>query len=165
MKYFKLFLSAVLAVSLACVPAFAMNHNHSGHDHGPAQSSTPQGHVGLAVKGDLLDLGSKSAKGIMGMAHLKDVRASMAKLGMKTTHHFMIYFHDEQTGKPIEIGTVALKINDPDGVSTGPIELVGMQGHFGGDVVLDKPGEYHFILAGSLNGGENRQYHYHAVIK
>lgn len=170
----KLALMVSLLIVLAVVPSLTLAHcgscdhqekggtkqaaSHQGHgDH--------QGHGGMGAAGGIVELGSMSAKGIKGAAQIKDVRAAMAKMGMKTTHHFMVTFHDQKSGKLIESGTVAVKINDPDGVSTGPIELKGMQGHFGADVTLAKKGEYHFIIGARLSEGEPLQFHYHAVIK
>ncbi len=103
----------------------------------------------------MLDLGAESEKGVKAMAHMKDVRAAMAKMGMKTTHHFMVMFSDEKSGKSLESGTVAVKITAPDGTVTGPMALMGMQGHFGADVILDKPGEYK--LPGRQQTGRRRR--------
>jgi hypothetical protein len=127
---------------------------HEGHDHS-----------GMAAKGDLLDLGSKGEKGVKASASMKDVKAAMTKMGMKTTHHFMVSFLDEKTGKPVDAGTAALKINDPDGVATGPMALMGMQGHFGADVILDKPGEYKFQIGSKLADGQTRQYEFKTSVK
>jgi len=33
---------------------------------------------------------------------------------------------------------------------TEPLELMGMQGHFGADVTLDKPGDYRFQVGSKL---------------
>lgn len=159
-------------------PAAAQNQSamHQGHtdsgkgdmahdDAGMHKGMEGHDHSGMAATGNLLDLGSKSEKGVKGMAHMKDVRASMAKMGMKTTHHFMVMFNDEKSGKPIENGTVAVKIISPDGTVTGPMQLMGMQGHFGADVIVDKPGEYTFQVGSKLSDGQTRQFEYKTVIK
>jgi len=96
---------------------------------------------------------------------MKDVRASMTKMGMKTTHHFMVMFNDEKSGKPVESGKVAVKITGPDGTVTGPMELMGMQGHFGADVILDKKGEYKFQIGSKLADGTSRQFEFKTILK
>ena len=134
--------------------------NHEGHG-----SMGSMDHSGMAAKGDLLELGAKAEKGIKASASLKDVKAAMAKMGMKTTHHFMVAFADEKSGKPLDKGTVAVKIVDPAGTVTGPMELMGMSGHFGADVILDKKGEYKFQVGSKLADGTARQYEFKTTIK
>jgi hypothetical protein len=144
----------------------AMDHKaEPGQKQAAMQQEGHEGHSGMAAAGNLLDLGTVADKGVAAMAHLKDVRTAMAKLGMKTTHHLMIMFNDEKTGKSIEAGTVAVKITGPDGTVTDPLELMGMQGHFGADVTLDKPGEYRFQVGSKLADGTARQYDFMTVIK
>lgn len=149
----------VLSAMLLCVPVsvIAANQGHS-HDAG--------GHADTeASVGGMMIVGNMTSKGIKGMAHLKDVSATMSEMGMKATHHFMIAFVDEATGEQIEKGKVALKITNPDAKVGEAIELVGMQGHFGADVVLDMKGEYHFRLGTKLADGKQRKYHFHHVIE
>ena len=119
----------------------------------------------MAAEGSMFIVGDMTSKGVRGMAHLKDVRAAMAEHGHEATHHFMIAFVDTETGQQIEEGKVALKLQDPNGKITGPIELVGMQGHFGADIILDQVGEYHFKLGTQLADGTKRKYHFHHKIK
>ena len=166
MKKLTLILTILLALTVA--PALAMNHNHddhSGHNHGESKASSHQGHGGHGADGNLLELGDATVKGVEAHAEMKDVKAAMAKMGMKTTHHFMIMFHDAKSGKAIESGKVAVKITGPDGTVTGPMELMGMQGHFGVDVILDKPGTYAFQVGSKLADGENRQFEFKTAIK
>jgi len=99
------------------------------------------------------------------MAHLKDVREIMAKMNLDATHHFMIAFVDEKTGKQIESGKVALKIKSPDGNISSPVELIGMQGHFGADIVLGKHGEYEFIVGSELPDGLKRNFNFHYAMQ
>jgi hypothetical protein len=119
----------------------------------------------MAAAGSALGLGAKVEKGVKATADMKDVRAAMAKMGMKTTHHFMVSFADEKSGKAIDSGKVAVKIVDPSGTVTGPMELMGMQGHFGADVILDKMGEYKFQVGSKLADGETRQFEFKTMIK
>ena len=175
---------AVLFILLMFVPlsASAMSHqNHATHDHEKATETDHHAemkvrdhedshtahneHDGMSSDGSMVIVGSMVSKGVKGMAHLKDVSAKMAEMGMLTTHHFMIAFIDEKTGEQIETGTVALKITDPNAVVGEPIKMVGMDGHFGADVTLKIPGEYHFRLGTKLADGKKRKYHFHQVVE
>jgi hypothetical protein len=147
------------------VPVIAAPHDHSGHNHGAAKPAAHQGHEGHDADGNLLELGSATAKGVEAHADLKDVRAAMAKVGMKHTHHLMVMFHDEKTGKSLESGKVAVKITAPDGTVSGPFELIGMDGHFGADVTLGKPGEYQFQVGSKLADGTSRQFEFKTLVK
>jgi hypothetical protein len=144
--------------------SFAMSHSHdSSHEE---HSSMHHGeHDGMSAEGGMFIIGEMTSKGVKGMAHLKDVRDAMQKMGLKKTHHFMIAFVDEETGEQIESGKVALKLQDPDAKVYDPIELVGMDGHFGADIVLDMKGEYHFKLGTQLEDGTKRKYHFHYKVK
>jgi len=157
MKHFIIILSVFLGFT--ATPAVAAHHENGDHDHGQAQ------HAGMAAAGGMIDLGAVTVKGVVGMAHMKDVRAAMAKMGQKTTHHFMVMFNDQKTGKPLDAGKVAVKITSPDGQVTGPMELLGMQGHFGADVILDQSGEYRFQIGSKLADGEARQFDFTSVVK
>jgi len=181
MKKFKLLTIVLIILVIAPLVAFAMSHqDHAAHDHGKVtetdhegdmkhgdhgRAQTEQGgHNGMASDGAMMIVGSMVSKGVKGMAHLKDVSVTMADMGMKTTHHFMIAFIDETNGKLIDSGTVALKITNPDAKIGDPIPLMGMDGHFGADVTLDMPGEYHFRLGTELADGIKRKYHFHHVV-
>ena len=161
----KLKIITILWVALLSIP-FVVIAAMDGHEH------SSQGHVkdmqnkhdGMSQDGLMFIVGSMTSKGVKGMAHLKDVSETMAKMGMKTTHHFMIAFIDVETGEQVESGTVALKITNPDAKVGEAIELIGMQGHFGVDIVLDMEGEYHFRLGTKLADGKKRKYHFHHVI-
>lgn len=115
----------------------------------------------MAADGSMVILGSQVIKGVKGMAHIKKSSEAMANMGMQTTHHLMLMFVDEATGEPVESGTVAVKITNPDAKVSNPIELTGMNGHFGADIVLDMKGEYHFRLGTKLADGEPRKFHFH----
>ncbi len=159
----KLKISTMLLIALLSIPlaAAAVNSDEMGHaGHGMQKE-----HAKMASGGSMMMVGSSVSKGVKGMAHIKDVSATMAEMDMKATHHFMIAFIDEATGEPIEAGTVALKITNPDAKVGEPIELIGMAGHFGADIVLDMEGEYHFKLGTKLEDGKKRTYHFHQIIK
>lgn len=171
----------MILISASLVTPVMSQQNHSVHGQGKATGTDHHGgmkhddhgsshagqgkHDGMTSDGSMMIVGSMVSKGVKGMAHLKDVSAKMAEMGMKETHHFMISFMDEASGEQVEKGKVALKITNPDAKVGEAIELKGMQGHFGADVVLDMKGEYHFRLGTKLADGKQRKYHFHHVIE
>ncbi len=167
---------ALLSLPLAASATSHQEHGSHGHekavemDHHAVMKHNDHGdsghHAGTeSPVGSMVIVGSMVSKGVKGMAHLNDVTEPMAKMGMKTTHHFMIAFVDEKTGEQIESGTVALKVTNPDAKVGEAIELVGMDGHFGADVTLEMAGEYHFRLGTKLADGQKRKYHFHQVVE
>lgn len=165
------FLVAMFVVSLP-MGAMAMSHEHGDHGKKEQKEMKTESHEGhgdhgaMEMKGDMYMLGDEVVEGVKGAAHLKDVGAAMAKMGMKENYHFMIMFMDSKTGKAIEEGTVAMKITDPAGKeSASAIELPGMQGHFGADIALTEKGIYHFKVGTKLPDGKKRQYHFHYTVK
>lgn len=160
-------LTIVLALLMlfAAAPVIAAPHDHSGHNHGESKTSSHQGHGGHGADGNVLELGEMTVKGVEAHAELKDVKAAMVKAGMKQTHHFMVMFHDAKSGKAIDSGRVAVKITAPDGTVTGPVELIGMEGHFGADVTLERAGQYQFQVGSKLADGTSRQFEFKTVVK
>ncbi|BCR05080.1 hypothetical protein DESUT3_21490 [Desulfuromonas versatilis] len=158
---------ATLLLASAPFAAFAMDHGHGGeHMAGEDKGHGGHGeHGGMAMEDGTIMLGEQTKDGVKAIVHLKDVKEAMGKMGMKETHHFMVMFTDEATGKPIEEGTVAVKIKTPEGKEGAPVSLMGMQGHFGADVVMAQPGEYHFKVGTKLEDGKKRQYHLHYDVK
>jgi len=158
-------LALMVIPTLALAHCGSCDHDTKGGEKVAANHQGHEGHGGMAASGSMLDLGTVSVNGVAAMAHMKDVGAAMSKMGMKTTHHFMVMFNDEKTGKPIESGKVAVKITTPDGTAGEPLELMGMQGHFGADVTLDKPGKYSFQVGTKLADGEARQFTFTTTLK
>lgn len=142
------------AMIFLAVPLSAMAMNHQKHEHDHKHDDQ----AGMVM------LGEQTVDGVKAMAHLNDVKAAMAKIGMKETHHFMAAFVDA-TGNQITEGTVAVKIVDPAGKESGPIKLMGMEGHFGADIVLAGKGKYQFKVGTKLPDGKTRQYEFEYVIK
>ena len=176
MKSLKIMTMLLIALMILPLVAYAMSHG--SHDHKKAAEMDHHGEMkhndhddhnqtaGTASsEGSMIIVGSMVSKGVKGMAHLNDVSATMAKMGMTTTHHFMIVFVDEASGEQIDTGSVALKITNPDAKVGEAIELIGMDGHFGADVILDMAGEYHFKLGTKLADGTKRKFHFHLVVK
>lgn len=175
----KVFLSLLLSAVVWLMPLHALAVNEHDHPSDSPVASAQNSHrdhmadtghhavtepEGPTETGTMAIVGSQLSKGVKGMAHLRDVSEAMVKLGLLTTHHFMIAFIDEKTGALVESGRVALKITNPDAKVSETIELRGMDGHFGADIVLDMKGEYHFKLGTELVDGVKRKYHFHHVI-
>ena len=142
-------LAALITLPVA-VFAASSDHNMAGMDHGSK-----------AKKGDMhkgmLTVGEQTVEGVKAIVYLNDVKATMAKMGMKETHHLMIHFY-AKNGKTIEEGTVAAKIKGSDGMEGEPIKLIGMDKHFGADVILEQKGNYVFTIGTQLADGVKRQY-------
>ena len=65
----------------------------------------------------------------------------------------------------ITAGSVAVRIKGPDGKEGPAIKLMGMEEHFGADVVLDKKGAYVFTVGTQLSDGVKRQFVINTEIK
>ncbi|MHB1398382.1 MAG: hypothetical protein ACYDAI_11880 [Trichloromonadaceae bacterium] len=167
----KTLVKILVALFVISMPLGTMAASHGHGDHGKKASEDKKGHEGHGhgsqeMQGGMAMLGDEVKEGVKGAAHLKDVSETMAKLDRKENYHFMIMFMDTQTGKPIEEGTVAVKITDPKGKEIGaPVELLGMDGHFGADIALTEKGEYHFKVGSKLPDGKKRQHHFHYLVK
>ncbi len=143
--------AAFVATSFA--PAFARSAHDHGHGHGAA------GHE------EMIMVGEKVVDGVRGEAHLNDVEAEMKRAGMPMTHHFMIAFEDEGSKQAITEGRVALRVTSPDGNTSNPVRLIGMDGHFGADITLSQKGEYAFEVGSRLPDDKTRQFEFTYVIE
>jgi hypothetical protein len=161
-----LMITLIAGVALLATSVLAMN-GHEQHKmneamgHGQMQDMNGMEHG----RGVMVILGEDVHEGIKAMIHLMPIDSKMMPAGSKVTHHLMVMLRDAETGKPVESGTVAVKIGSPDGKDAAPVRLMGMQGHFGADVVLDQAGIWHFRIAAKLADGKVRKYHGHHVIK
>jgi len=133
-------------------------------EHGKMEGMKHEGHGGMKMEEGMIMVGEETEEGVKAMAHLNDVKAAMAKMGMKETHHFMVAFVDT-AGNPVTEGTVAVKIKNPAGKEGAPVKLMGMDGHFGADIVLPEKGEYHFKVGTKLADGKKREYHFHYTVE
>jgi hypothetical protein len=161
----------VASLPLTAVAMEKMDHDHNSHagmeqkgemDHKSMDhmSHDKMEHGGMAMAGGMIMLGEQEVDGVEAMVHLKDVKEAMSKMGMPTTHHFMVMFADTSTGESVEQGAAAVKIVDPAGMEGEAVALMGMQGHFGADIALSAPGEYVFKLGTKLADGKKRQYEF-----
>lgn len=155
----------VLVLTLALmIPFTAMAMDHSKMDHSKMDNgSMDKGKMdmgGMSMGGDMMMLQEEMVDGVMGSAHMLDVKEKMAKHGMTTTHHIMIGFKDGH-GKSLSDGKVAVKVESPDGKVSKPIMMMGMGEGFGADITLDQVGMYHFKIGTKLDDGTKRTFHMH----
>jgi hypothetical protein len=160
---------AILAALLLILPlaALAASHQHGGSATMQEGKVMPQGDTktdGMNMGGEMIMLGETTVDGVKGMAHLSDVGAAMAKMGMKENYHLMIMFSDS-TGAAIGEGTVAVKVSDPAGRETGPFTMMAMEGQFGADLALADKGEYRFVVGSRLADGKTRQFQFQYTVK
>ena len=150
----QLFIVSLLTLLALPGVLFAAKIDHSSH--------------GTAKKGDIhkemLTVGEQSVDGVKAIVYLNDVKATMAKMGMKETHHLMIHFYAKD-GKTIETGTVAVKVKGPEGKEGGAIKAIGMDEHFGADVILEQKGSYLFTVGTQLADGVKRQFEFKYDLK
>lgn len=166
MKKVNTLLVAVFLLSLPLAAGAMEGMKHDKMDkmeHGKMQGMEGMEH-GKMMEGMAM-IGEQTAEGVKALAHVKDVKAAMAKMGMKETHHFALMFVDTSTGKPVTEGRLAVKIEDPAGKVSEPIMMMGMQGHFGADIELPKKGEYHFKVGTKLADGQKRQYDFQYTVE
>lgn len=159
-------ITLIAGVALLASSALAMeDHKHhkmpESMEHGHMQDMNGMDHG----QGVMVILGEDVHEGIKAMCHLMPIDSKMMPAGSRVTHHLMVMLSDAETGKPVESGTVAVKIGSPDGKEGATVRLMGMQGHFGADVVLDQPGIWHFRIAAKLADGKVHKYHGHHVIQ
>jgi len=149
MKKSLIWTMTALLLSSPTLPAWAGADAPAGHDMDKMS--------GMDMGGDksaMLD--SVQLDGVTAKPHLMDVREAMAQHGMKETHHLMVMFTDSQSGKPITVGAVAVKVIDPAGVKGEPVKMVPMGDGFGADVALAAPGKYSFEVGTKLADAKKR---------
>lgn len=143
-------LAGVLFLATVAVAA-----DHAGHGaHG--------GGKGVAHE-EVVD-GVKATFTIQTMADaMKEMGMEMPK-GVKETHHLSVAFTDLKSRKSITEGSVAVKVQRPDG-STETKELSGMKGHFGADFEMGKGGKYGVMSRFILSDGKTRQVKFWYTVK
>jgi len=156
-------ITALMTAALVAVLPLAVAAQDHG-SHGRQTDSGSHSHAEHSAAHDAtLLIGEQTVDGVEGMAHINDIRAAMAKMKMKETHHFIMMFTDQDGA--IETGTAALKIVDPAGKEGAAVRLVAMDGHFGADIVLPEKGDYLFKVGTRLPDGKTRQYEFNYTLK
>ena len=143
------------------IHAAAMDHSSHGSQDAPAMTA----HEGMSMDANSIMLGQVTTEGVTAMAHLNDVGAMMAKMGMPENYHLMLMF-TAADGKTIDQGSVAVKITAPGKQQPGEaLPMTGMDGHFGVDLHLPEPGEYQFTIGSKLADGQKRQFSFSYTVK
>ena len=132
-------IALVIAVASLALGVGAV-HAAMDHGHGSMEMDHDMMKMGSAAHEEVVDGVKATFKVISMQEHMKAMKMEMPK-GMKETHHIMVEFKDTKTGKPITEGDVKVKVQSPD-KSEQTKDLMGMQGHFGGDFDLLKKGKY-----------------------
>ena len=155
-------LGTLLVIMALSVPAVAGDKGHgsmpgmSGGGHTEGQGTMPgmKGESPMEGHG-MMKMGDKVYEGKIGAweseGRLVDMKAQMEKAKvsekmkgmMKNTHHIAFSLEDPGTKTPVTEGKGTVTVTGPD-KKQAKYDLVVMQGHFGSDITLDKPGEYAF---------------------
>ena len=142
-------------------------HGASG-DHGGMQMDD---HGKMKSGGhDMAKMGDKAFSGKIGPwkgdARIMDMKAHMEASGMKAagampnSHHIAFDLSDAKTKAHVTEGKGMVTVTGPDKKET-KAEFMVMQGHFGADVNLPKPGKYTFkaeIESGGQKGSATFSY-------
>lgn len=158
---------SLLILSFMVLPTAALANSHSMDHSGHGNSAQQMVHGSTVIDMDksVIMLPEQTVDSITALAHLKDVKATMTKMGMKHTHHFMLNFKDAKSGKALEAQVAAVKIVDPSGKEGEPVKLMSMDGHSGADVILATSGVYKFNVAVKLAGEKKVQYEFAYTVK
>lgn len=146
-------------LALLVITALALPAGAQAMKHGDGEKMEHGSMSGMDMGGAMIMLEDQEVDGVMGSAHLMDVKAKMAEHGMKMTHHIMVGFMNA-AGDEISSGQVALKIKSPDGTVSQATRMMGMTGQFGVDINLDQKGTYQFMVGTKLDDGKKRTFHF-----
>jgi len=134
---------------------------HKGHDmkmeH--AEDMSHDKHSGHTMSGDddFVEIGKDTQKGVVATVKVKtydeETKETMAKMGMHATHHVMVFFADEASGKAVG-GKAALKVKGQEGK---PTMLMQMGDGFGADVTIGN-GMSTLEVGTMLDDGKKRQF-------
>ncbi len=153
-----------LAVAFVPAPAVAGEKGH-GSMSGMHGEGKMEGH-------GMMKMGDKVFEGKVGPwdaeVRFVDMKAQMAKskvseqmmAKMKHTHHVMFSLQDPEGKKAVTEGKGTVTVTGPDR-KQAKYDMMAMQGHFGADITLDKPGKYEFsaeIESGGKKGTASFQH-------
>jgi hypothetical protein len=164
----KRFFGWVAVLSIIALPMYA---SADMKDHG-GMSGMGSDHGGMKMDSgghDMMKMGDKVFSGKIGpwqgTARIVDMKAHMEASGMKAmgampnSHHIALGLTDAAK-KPVAEGKGTVTVTGPDKKETKS-EFMVMQGHFGADVNLPKPGKYTFkaeIESGGQKGSTTFSY-------
>lgn len=136
--------------------------------HGEMKGMKMEGHGGMMKLGDKIFGGNVGPW--QGEARLMDMKAQMQKAkasGMKMegamkSHHISFGLTDPKTKKPVTEGKGTLTVVGPD-QREEKTDFMAMEGHFGADVNLSKPGKYTFKVVLESGGKKGSATFTHTV--
>lgn len=112
-------------------------------------------HTGKVAHETVVD-GVKATFSITSIAEGLRAKGVAVPKGMKETHHLAALFANVASKKPLAKGLVAIRVQGP-GQGSEPRELAAMDGHFGIDLDLSRPGSYGIMCRFVLEDGKKRQ--------
>lgn len=148
--------AAAFALS-APLASLAMDHDSMPMEHGSMKMDRGMHMMGKPVHTETVD-------GVKAKFSMMDIAAKMKGMGMKETHHIMVMFHDAKTGMMMSGGEARIKVVGPD-KSEQTKELMGMEGGFGADFTLAKPGKYGIMCKFKLADGKVRKTKFWYTVK
>ena len=169
------FVGWMAVISILALPVVA-SADMKGHGD---MAGTGTEHVGMKMDDhgktgagghDMSKMGDKVWSGKIGPwtgdARIMDMKAHLESSGMKVqgampnSHHIAVSVTDPKTKSAVAGGTGTVTVTGPDKVQA-KAEFMFMQGHFGADVNLPKPGKYAFrveIESGGQKGSASFSY-------
>lgn len=159
-------LAFAMGLPMAATAMKDMDHGEHGKamagekmQHGDMEHADHGEHKGHDMNGDddFVEIGKDTEQGVVATVKVKtyddETKATMAKMGMNATHHVMVFFVDEASGKAVG-GKAALKVKGQDGK---PVMLMQMGDGFGADVSLGT-GMSTLEVGTMLDDGKKRQF-------
>jgi len=164
------------ALMLMALPGISAAAEHGGT--GGMQQGAPGDHAGMKMDDpgkmkpgghDMAKMGDKAFSGKIGPwkgeARIMDMKAHLEASGMKAqgampNSHHVAFTLTDAAKKPVTEGKGTVTVTGPDKKET-KAEFMVMQGHFGADVNLPKPGKYTFkteIESGGKKGSATFPY-------
>ena len=162
-------LLAFLAFPLAGVAAEkghgampGMKTGETGHGAMPGMKMEEHGKMGDKVFGGQIGPWQGEARLMDMKAHMEKAKASGMKMEgmMMKSHHVAFDLTDHKTKKPVTEGKGSVTVIGPDRKEEKS-DFMAMEGHFGADVNLPKPGKYTFnteIESGGSKGAATFSY-------
>ena len=163
----KKFIGWVAVLSILAIPMYAQAAE-KGHEGMPGMKMEDHGKMPSGGH-DMGKMGDKAFSGKIGPwngeARIMDMKAHLEASGMKAqgampnSHHIAFTLTDAAK-KPVTEGKGTVTVTGPD-KKEAKSEFMAMQGHFGADVNLPKPGKYTFkteIESGGKKGSATFSY-------
>jgi len=157
-KYPVVFVVVLIVVSLPLMAA-AMSHEKEG-GHGQSIHEKMENSGGM-MEGMMM-LGNVDQDGVRAMAHIKayDMAAmeKMQSMGMSATHHFMVMFVDIASGKPINDGMAAVKVQPEGGKASKTVKLMKMNDAYGADITVPAGKPVQITIGTKIKDEKKRQF-------